>query len=145
MEKLLNYLKPVVAVVGTYFTWLFGDWNIALIVLVGFIALDYLVGVIKAFVLKQVSSEIGAKGIAKKGLIFVVLIASVFLDRLINEGTWIFRTMVCYFYIANEGISLLENCACLGLPIPEPLKNALLQLKEGGKKEIRKEETNNVD
>jgi len=62
------------------------------------------------------------------------------LDRLINTGSWVFRTLVCYFYIANEGISILENCAQLGLPIPDKLKEALVQLKEGNKKEIVKEE-----
>ena len=59
---------------------------------------------------------------------------AVLLDRLINTGTWVFRTLVCYFYIANESISLLENCSALGLPIPEQLKDALIQLKEGNKK-----------
>ena len=55
---------------------------------------------------------------------------AVLLDRLINTGTWVFRTLICYFYIANESISLLENCSALGLPIPEQLKDALAQLKE---------------
>ena len=62
------------------------------------------------------------------------------LDRLMNTGTWIFRTLVCYFYIANEGISLLENCAALGLKVPDKLKEALGQLKDGEKKEIKEQE-----
>ena len=63
-------------------------------------------------------------------MILVVLIIAVLLDRMINSGTAVFRTLVCYFYIANEGISLLENVSHLGLPIPDKLKNALQQLNE---------------
>ena len=66
----------------------------------------------------------------------MVLIVAVLLDRLINSGTWLFRTIVCYFYIANEGISLLENAIAMGLEVPEQIQNALIQLKEGNKKEI---------
>lgn len=60
-------------------------------------------------------------------------------SRFLNGGTWVFRTIVCYFYIANEGISLLENCAGLGLPVPESIQNALVQLKDGEKKELKGE------
>lgn len=121
---------------GTTITWLFGTWDTAIMVLVTFMALDYLTGIVRAYINKEVSSAVGLKGIAKKAVIFVVLIVAVLLDRLLNTGTWVFRTLICYFYIANEGISLLENCAGLGLPIPDKLKDALAQLKEGEKKEI---------
>lgn len=133
MEK----LKYIVAGIGTGFTWLFGTWDTALMVLVSFMVLDYATGLIRAYINKEVSSDIGLKGIARKAVIFVVLIVAVLLDRLLNTGTWVFRTLVCYFYIANEGISLLENCAGLGLPIPEKLKDALAQLKDGEKKELK--------
>lgn len=76
----------------------------------------------------------------KKAVIFVVLILAVSLDRLLNTGGWVFRTLVCYFYIANEGISILENCACLGVPIPQQITDALIQLKEGNKKEIKEQD-----
>lgn len=138
MEK-GNILKTIVAGVGTGLTWLFGAWDTALLVLVAFIALDYGTGLLRAYINKEVSSSTGAKGIAKKAVIFIVLIVAVLLDRLINSGNWIFRTLVAYFYIANEGISLLENCAGLGLPIPDKLREALAQLKDGEKKEIREE------
>lgn len=140
MENLLSYFKITVAFVGTAFTWLFGTWDTALMVLVCFMALDYLTGLLRAIINKEVSSDTGLRGIARKGVIFVVLIVAVLLDRLLNTGTWVFRTVVCYFYIANEGISLLENCAGLGLPIPEVVKNALAQLKDGEKKELKGEE-----
>ena len=139
MEK-GNVLKTIIAALGTGVTWLFGAWDTATLVLVAFISLDYLTGLLRAYINKEVSSSTGAKGIAKKAVIFIVLIVAVLLDRLINSGNWIFRTLVAYFYIANEGISLLENCAGLGLPIPEKLREALSQLKEGEKKELVKEQ-----
>ena len=140
MENILNYFKIIIAALGTGITWLFGTWDTALIVLVSFMALDYLTGVLRAIVNKEVSSDTGLKGIARKTVILIVLIVAVLLDRLINTGTWVFRTLVCYFYIANESISLLENCSALGLPIPEQLKDALIQLKEGEKKDLNKKE-----
>lgn len=131
MENIQEKIKGSIAILGTIFTWLFGAWDMALIVLISFMVLDYVTGLIKGWNNKTLSSDIASKGIAKKSLIFVILIVSVLLDRLLNTGTWVFRTLVCYFYIANEGISLLENCAELGLPIPDKIKDALIQLKEG--------------
>lgn len=134
MDRILDYFKVAVIGLGTGLTWLFGAWDTAIMVLACFMGLDYITGVIRAYVNKEVSSNIGFIGIARKAVIFIVLIVAVLLDRLFNTGSWVFRTLVCYFYIANEGISLLENCASLGLPIPEQLKNALIQLKDGEKK-----------
>ncbi|EPB8179159.1 holin family protein [Clostridium perfringens] len=135
MEKLFDYIKLFIIALGTGFTWLFGVWDIPLVVLVVFMVLDQLTGVIRGYVNKELSSDVGLKGIARKCVILIILIVAVMLDRLLNTGSWMFRTMVAYFYIANEGISLLENCASLGAPIPEKLKHALIQLKEGKKKE----------
>ena len=134
--KLEEMFNLSVATVATVLTWLIGAWDTALIVLVLFMSLDYMTGVIRAYVNKSLSSSVGLIGIARKSLIFIVLIVSVLLDRLLNSETWVFRTLVAYFYIANEGISLLENCVGLGLPIPQRLKDALEQLKEGNKKDI---------
>ena len=139
MENILNYFKYLVAATGTGLTWLFGTWDTSLMVLAIFIFLDYGTGLLRAIVNKEVSSDTGLKGIARKAVIFIVLIVAVLLDRLLNTGTWVFRTLICYFYIANEGISLLENCAGLGLPIPDKLKDALAQLKDGEKKELNKQ------
>lgn len=142
MEKLFDYIKLFIIALGTGFTWLFGVWDIPLIVLVVFMVLDQLTGVIRGYVNKELSSDVGLKGIARKCVILIILIVAVMLDRLLNTGSWMFRTMVAYFYIANEGISLLENCASLGAPIPEKLKHALIQLKEGKKKEPANENAN---
>lgn len=131
MEKVFN---SIVAVIATFFTYLFGGWDIALIVLVAFMVLDYVTGVIWAYIQKTLNSEIGFKGLIKKCMILVVLVVAVLLDRMINSGTAVFRTLVCYFYIANEGISLLENISNLGLPIPDKLKVALEQLNKDEEK-----------
>lgn len=134
MDK--NIFNTIIAAIATVFTYLFGSWDIALSVLVLFMLLDYATGVLRGYINKELSSDVGLKGIARKTVIFVVLIVAVSLDRLMNTGTWVFRTLVCYFYIANEGISLIENCGALGLPIPTKLQDALIQLKEGNKKDI---------
>lgn len=139
MEK-QNVFKTIIAAIGTGFTYLFGTWDTALMVLIVFMVLDYCTGLLRGYINKELSSDVGLKGIARKCVIFVVLIVAVLLDRLLNTGNWVFRTLVAYFYIANEGISLLENCASLGLPIPTKLKDALAQLKEGEKKEIKEQE-----
>ncbi|MDH5092506.1 phage holin family protein [Clostridium perfringens] len=128
MENIINYIKWGIVSLGTLFTWIFGAWDIPLITLLVFIFLDYLTGIIKVCKNKELCSNIGLKGIAKKGLILIVLLVAVMLDRLLGNGTWMFRTMIAYFYITNEGISILENCAALGVPIPEKLKQALKQL-----------------
>ena len=137
MEKILNFLKYIVAVIGTGFTWLFGAWDLALTILIVFMVLDYATGVLKGYVKQELSSDIGLKGLARKAVILIVLIVAVCLDRLLNTGSWVFRTLVAYFYIANEGLSLIENAIGLGVPAPEKLKEALAQLKDGEKKEIK--------
>ena len=136
MEKVLEGSKVFIALLGTSLTWLLGAWDTAIIVLVAFMAIDYITGVIKGIYTDKLSSNVGLKGIARKFLIVVVLIVAVLLDRLLNTGTWVFRTLACYFYIANEGISILENAVAMGLPVPVQLKNALIQLQ---KKEDKKE------
>lgn len=123
----------ILSSIGTCFVWLFGTWDTPLMILLLFIALDYVTGLAKAFLNKQLSSEYGSKGIIKKSLILVILIIGVCVDRLIGHE-WLFRSAVCFWYIANEGLSILENITVLGVPIPTKLKEALLQLKEGNKK-----------
>ena len=124
----------IAALLGTLFTWLFGAWDIALQILITFMILDYATGLLRGYAGKNLSSDTGLKGIARKCIILAVLIVAVLLDRLINIDNWIFRTLICYFYIANEALSILENCSVLGLPIPSKLQDALEQLKEGNKK-----------
>lgn len=126
MEKVFN---TAVAILATFFTYLFGGWDLALKILITFMVLDYVTGVIYAYVIKALNSEVGFRGLIKKCMILAVLIVGVELDRMLgNGGTWVFRTLVAYFYIANEGISLLENISNLGVPIPNKIKTALEQL-----------------
>lgn len=128
MDDPFYFFRVIVAATGTLISYLLGDWDTSLDVLMAFMVLDYLTGVIVAFINRSVNSEIGFKGLAKKLFILIILIAAVCLDRLLGNEGWVFRTLVCYFYIANEGISLLENIGNLGLPIPTKLKSALEQL-----------------
>lgn len=130
MDDILTKLKAVVVALGYLFTWLFGAWDTPLVALIVFMILDYMTGLAKGYVNKDLSSNIGLKGIARKGVIFSILIVAVMLDRILNTGSWVFRSLVCYFYIANEGISILENASELGAPVPQKLKNALIQLRE---------------
>ena len=130
MENIVKLVSMFFTFIATIITWIFGGWNISIIVLISFMALDYITGILKAYVTKNLSSSIGIKGITKKALILIVLIVGSLLDKLINSNEWIFRTLICYFYISNEGLSLLENCAILGLPLPNKLLNSLKQLQE---------------
>lgn len=122
-------LNAIVAALGTGLTYVFGGWDKILIVLCTFMALDYLTGVIAAIYQKQLSSSIGFKGLLRKCTIIIVLIVAVLLDRLLSDGSWVFRTLVAYFYIANEGISLIENTTKIGLPVPKKIIDVLAQLK----------------
>ncbi len=121
--------NSVVAVLGGGLTYIFGGWDTCLIVLAWFMGLDYLTGVMGGLIQKNLNSHTSFIGILRKTTIIIVLIVAVLLDRLLNGGTWVFRTLVCYFYIANEAISLLENATKIGIPIPDKLVKALEQLK----------------
>lgn len=140
MEKTIEYFKVAIAAICTGFTWLFGAWDTAIAVLIFFMVADYVSGVICGYINKELSSDVGLKGLSRKFLILLVLMGAVALDRLTGTGQWVFRTLVCYFYIANEGLSLLENAARLGLPFPDKLKEALIQLKDGNKKAVEPQE-----
>jgi toxin secretion/phage lysis holin len=137
MEDVTRYFKTIIAIIGTIFTWLLGTWDTPICILILFMILDYITGLMRGYINKVLSSDVGLKGIARKAIIFIVLIVAVALDRLLNTGTWMFRSLICYFYIANEGLSLLENCASLGVPIPNKILESLEQLKNGEKKEKR--------
>ena len=127
MKAMLN---TIFAAACSVLTYLFGGWDVALAVLVSFMVIDYLTGVIIAIINKKLSSHVGFKGLAKKLFVVLMLVVAVMLDRLINSGEWIFRTLVAYFYIANEGISIVENIAVLGVPVPKKIIDILEQIKE---------------
>ena len=126
-------VKTSFSLMGGLLGMLFGGLDGFLITLLVFMLLDYLSGVILAIYQKKLSSKIGFKGILKKIMILILVAVGTLLDNFILLDGAFIRTLVIFFYIANEGISLLENAALLGLPIPEKLKEVLAQLKESDK------------
>ena len=110
--------------------WFLGGFDGFLYALIVFVVMDYLTGVLAAGVRKDLSSEVGFKGIAKKVCIFVLVgIANIVDTQVIHDGAAI-RTAVIFFYLANEGISILENSTVIGLPVPQKLREMLQQLTE---------------
>lgn len=119
----------LVGVCGGIVTYLLGGWDIAMITLAVFMVLDYITGMIASWITKKWNSETGAIGLVKKCTIILLIVLGVFLDRLMGD-TYIFRNVIAMFYIANEGLSVIENCGHIGLPIPKRLLNAFEQLRE---------------
>ncbi|HIT84436.1 MAG TPA: phage holin family protein [Candidatus Ornithomonoglobus intestinigallinarum] len=130
MEKLFNTVSVAAGVIGGTLVKMLGGFDITLRALVVMIALDYISGVVKAVSRKQLSSEAGFKGILRKITILLVVAASVVIEELLGGGTAV-REIVIMFYIANEGISLLENAASVSGHIPQKLKDILFQLRGG--------------
>lgn len=128
MKELWNTMQIILAAVGGWLGYFLGGCDGLVYALILFVAADYVTGVMCAVVDKRLSSEIGFKGICKKVLIFVLVGLANILDvQIIGTGS-VLRTAVIFFYISNEGVSLLENAAHLGLPVPEKLKDILQQL-----------------
>ena len=130
MEKLFNTVSVAAGVIGGTLVKMLGGFDITLRALVVMIALDYISGVVKAVSRKQLSSEAGFKGILRKITILLVVAASAVIEELLGGGTAV-REIVIMFYIANEGISLLENAASVSGHIPQKLKDILFQLRGG--------------
>ena len=128
MKELWNTMQIILAAVGGWLGYFLGGCDGLVYALILFVAADDVTGVMCAAVDKRLSSEIGFKGICKKVLIFVLVGLANILDvQIIGTGS-VLRTAVIFFYISNEGVSLLENAAHLGLPVPEKLKDILQQL-----------------
>ena len=128
MKELWNTMQIILAAVGGWLGYFLGGCDGLVYALILFVAADYVTGVMCAAVDKRLSSEIGFKGICKKVLIFVLVGLANILDVQIIGTGCVLRTAVIFFYISNEGVSLLENAAHLGLPVPEKLKDILQQL-----------------
>ena len=122
----------VIAVICTGLIYLLGGLDVALTCLLIAIILDYVSGFIKAFVTKQLSSKIGAKGILKKVGVLLIVMLAVLIDRVTGE-TGAIRTLVIYYFVANEGLSIVENLGQAGVPIPQSIKKALKALKKESK------------
>ncbi|MEE0776276.1 MAG: phage holin family protein [Bacillota bacterium] len=122
--------KGILAIIGGGIGWFFGGFDIIFYLLVLFVAVDYITGLMCAAVSHSISSAKGMQGIMKKVLIFLWVGLGHGLDLLLIDHGAPLRTAVIFFYLSNEGISILENSAMLGLPIPKRLKTLLLQLGE---------------
>ena len=127
-----KFISIIVSEVATIFIYLFGGVDVALMCLIIAIILDYISGIIKAFNTKQLSSKIGFKGILKKLGILVLVMLAVLIDR-VGGNTGAIRTLVIYYFVANEGLSILENLGEAGIPIPNAIKKALKVLKDQSK------------
>lgn len=130
MEHALNWFKATFAALGGLLGVFLGGWDGFLYALTAFIVIDYLTGVMAAIIKKELSSEVGFKGIFKKVLIFTLVGVGSIIDAYVLKDGSVIRTAVIFFYLSNEGISILENASIIGLPIPQKLKDILEQLKE---------------
>jgi toxin secretion/phage lysis holin len=139
MKEFWNMIQLVFTAIGGWLGYFLGGGDGLFVALVVFVVADYITGVMCAIVDKKLSSEVGFKGICKKVLIFMLVgIANILDIEVIGTGS-VLRTAVIFFYLSNEGISLLENAGHLGLPIPKKLMDILEQLhnrsEEDGKDE----------
>lgn len=128
MDNLSSNFKITSACIGGLLGWLLGGLDSLIYALIAFVAVDYATGVLLAIYEKKVSSQIGFEGISRKVLIFVLVALGNTVDRYIIGSNSSFRTMLITFYLSNEGISILENCAKMGVPFPEKLRNIFLQI-----------------
>ncbi len=135
MKEIWTFIQLGFAGVGGWLGWFLGGYDGFIYALIAFVVIDYLLGVMCAILEKHLSSDVGAQGIFKKVVIFsLVGIAHIIDQNIIGDGSAI-RTAVIFFYLSNEGISIIENATRLGLPIPSKLRDVLEQLKDGGDKD----------
>lgn len=133
MKNIINTFQLIFTTIGGYFGWLLGGCDGFMYALITFVIIDYLTGLMVAVLERKLSSEVGFRGIFKKVLIFTFVgIGNIIDVHLIKNGSAI-RTAVIFFYISNEGISIIENSAKIGLPIPQKLKDILGQLNREAK------------
>lgn len=129
MKEIWYISRGVFAALGGFLSWFFGSLDFMLYVLITLAICDYITGVMCAVVNKKLSSAVGFRGIFKKMIMFIVVGIAHLFDRMMNTGD-VLRTAAVFFYIANECVSLIENAAVIGLPVPETLKKVLAQIKK---------------
>ena len=135
MREFWNGVQVVFTAIGGWLGWFLGGCDGLLYALIAFVVIDYITGIMCAVADKKLSSSVGFKGICKKVLIFALVGLGHILDtRVIGAGS-VLRTAVIFFYLSNEGVSLVENAAHLGLPVPKKLKEVLEQLHDRAEKE----------
>lgn len=135
MREFWNTIQLVFMAVGGWLGWFLGGSDGLLYALIAFVVIDYITGVMCAISDKKLSSAVGFKGICKKVLIFALVGGGHILDAFVIGSGSVLRTAIIFFYLSNEGVSLVENCAHLGLPVPQKLKDVLEQLHNRAEKE----------
>lgn len=135
MRSIWTDIQIAFSAIGGFIGWLLGGFDGFLYALIAFAVIDYITGVMCAISDKRLSSEVGFKGICRKVLIFVLVGIGNLVDVYVLGEAGVLRTAVIFFYLSNEGVSLLENSAHLGLPIPQKLKSVLEQLHNRNEKE----------
>ena len=135
MKDFISTLQLIFAAIGGYIGWFLGGFDGFLYALVAFVIIDYITGLMAAFIEKKLSSSIGSKGIFKKVLIFILVGIGHIIDlHIIKNGSAV-RTAVIFFYLSNEGLSIIENATRIGLPVPEQLRIVFKELKKGDEKD----------
>lgn len=124
MEKIIF----AISIIGTWFTFFIGEWQLLLTILVVFMVIDIATGIIKALIKRELNSKIGYKGFLKKATIMLVIIFANWLDMLTTSNVPVFKTLAIYFYIGMEGLSILENLHDIGVPIPKAISKYINQL-----------------
>ena len=132
MKEFWNTIQLIFSAVGGWLGYFLGGCDGLLYALIAFVAIDYITGVMCAISDHTLSSEVGFKGICRKVLIFLLVGIANVLDVQVIQTGCVLRTAVIFFYISNEGVSLLENAAHLGLPVPDKIKVVLEQLHDKG-------------
>lgn len=135
MKQIWTLIQIAFSALGGFIGWFLGGNDGFIYALLAFVAIDYITGIMCAIADKELSSEVGFKGICKKVLIFALVGIGNLLDIYILGQAGILRNVVIFFYLSNEGVSILENTSHLGLPVPEKLKEILKQLHNGKESE----------
>lgn len=130
MSKIQIIIDSIAGAVGAVLGFMYGEVTGLFWALIAFMATDYITGVVVAAINKQLSSEVGFKGLAKKLMILVFVSLGHIADMYVLGGTPVAMSAVMLFYIANEGLSIIENAGNLGLPVPKKLKDIMVQLKK---------------
>lgn len=130
MKNIISTMQIIITSIGGYIGWFLGGWDGFLYALLAFMVIDYVTGVMVAVLERKLSSEMGFRGIFKKVLIFSLVGIGNMVDVYLLKNGSAIRTAVIFFYLSNEGISILENTGKIGLPIPEKLKTILEQFWE---------------
>ena len=143
MKEFGNVIQAVFAAVGGWLGYFLGGCDGLLYALLAFVALDYITGIMCAIADKKLSSAVGFKGICRKVIIFALVGIGHILDVQIFGETGVLRTAVIFFYLSNEGLSLVENAAYLGLPIPVKLRKVLEQCMTGARRKMKRKVKSN--